>query len=148
MRRPPNLIIAAIAVATLFIVAPSTSLIGMYFRAPIAADELAAAQWNVETRVAQSDQTANDAAQLKAALSAAFSELQRERGRVETLAGDLARARREADAAAAASSQKDDEAVQQKQTAEGTIADLRQLLQQEQKKTAALTQEVKARARR
>src|SRR4029077_14267256 len=37
-----------------------------------------------------------------------------------------------------------DEAVQQKQTAEAAIADLQQLLQQEQKKTAALTQEVGA----
>ena len=37
-----------------------------------------------------------------------------------------------------------DEAVQQKQAAEGAVADLQQSLQQEQKKTAALTQEVGA----
>jgi hypothetical protein len=42
------------------------------------------------------------------------------------------------------SSQNDDEAVQQKQTAESAIAELQRLLQQEQKKTAALTQEVGA----
>jgi len=135
---------AAIAVTALLIAAPSSSLIGMYFGAPIAANEMATAQRNVETRVVQSNETATDAAQLKAALSAAFSELQRERGRVETLASELAKVRREAEVAAAVSSKKDDEAVQQKQTAEGAVADVRQLLQHEQKKTAALAQEVDA----
>ncbi len=74
----------------------------------------------------------------------AFSELRREDGRAEALASELAKVRREADAAAAALSQKDDEALQQKQTVEGTVADLQQLPQQEQKKTAGLAQEVGA----
>jgi hypothetical protein len=80
---------------------------------------------------ARQEQTTNEVAQLKAAVSAAFSELQRERERAERLASELAKARREADAAAMMSSQKSDEAVQQKQTAEGAIADLKQLLQME-----------------
>ena len=108
------------------------------------ASELATAQRNVETQVVQSNKTANEAAQLKKAADTAASELQRERERAEALASELAKVRREVETAAAESSQKDDEAVQQKQTAEAAIADLQQLLQQEQKKTAALTQEVGA----
>ena len=108
------------------------------------ASELATAQRNVETQVVQSNKTANDAAQLKKADDTAASELRRERERAEALASELANVRREVETAAAVASQKDDEAVQQKQTAEAAIADLQQLLQQEQKKTAALTQEVGA----
>ena len=108
------------------------------------ASELATAQRNVETQVVQSNKTANEAAQLKKAADTAASELQREHERAEALASELAKVRREVETAAAVSSQKDDEAVQQKQTAEAAIADLQQLLQQEQEKTAALTQEVGA----
>jgi hypothetical protein len=113
-------------------------------RSAALASELATAQWNAETRVVQSNKTANEAAQLKAAVSVAFSETQRERERAEALASELAKLRREAEAAAAVSSQKNDEAVQQKQTAESTITELRQSLQQEQKKSATLMQEAKA----
>jgi DNA repair exonuclease SbcCD ATPase subunit len=219
MKRLLNVVAAEVAIVTLFFAAPSSSLIGMYVRAPIAAyltqyadrhdtaviegrefrlrdaaatapqsqepdrektsallqdlaaarqeltaneaqyrkalaeerdrsaaltSELATAQRNVETQVGRSNETANEAAQLRKAADAAASELQRERERAEALAGELAKVRREVEAAAAVSSQKDDEAVQQKQTAEATIADLQQLLQREQKKTAALTQEVGA----
>ena len=51
---------------------------------------------------------------------------------------------REIETQAAQSQKAVDEAVQQKQAAEATIAELRQSLQQEQKKTAALMQEAKA----
>ena len=113
-------------------------------RSAALASELATAQRNVETQVVQSNKTANEAAQLKKAADTAASELQREHERAEALASELAKVRREVETAAAVSSQKDDEAVQQKQTAEAAIADLQQLLQQEQNKTAALTQEVGA----
>jgi hypothetical protein len=93
---------------------------------------------------ARQEQTTNEVAQLKATVSAVFSELQRERERAEALASELAKARREAETAAAASGQKGDEAVQQKQAAEEAIADLQRLLQLEKEKTAALTQAAKA----
>ena len=111
-------------------------------RSAALASELATAQRNVETQVVQSNKTANEAAQLKKAADTAASELQREHERAEALASELAKVRREVETAAAVSSQKEDEAVQQ--TAEAAIADLQQLLQQEQNKTAALTQEVGA----
>ena len=74
--------------------------------------------------------------------------LEEAQARAAALASELAGTRREIETQAAQSQKAVDEAVQQKQTAEGAIAELRQSLQQEQKKTAALTQEVKARARR
>ena len=58
--------------------------------------------------------------------------------RAAALASELAGTRREIETQAAQSQKAVDEAVQQKQTAEGAVADLQQLLQQEQKKTAAL----------
>ena len=63
--------------------------------------------------------------------------------RAAALASELAGTPREIEARATQSKAVDD-AVQQKQTAEGAVADLQRLLQQEQKKTAALTQEVGA----
>ena len=66
------------------------------------------------------------------------------RARAAALASELAGTRREIETQATQSQKADDEAVQQKQTAEAAIADLQQLLQQEQNKTAALTQEVGA----
>ena len=66
------------------------------------------------------------------------------RARAAALASELAGTRREIEIQATQSQKADDEAVQQKQTAEAAIADLQQLLQQEQNKTAALTQEVGA----
>ena len=92
-------------------------------RSAALASELATAQWNVETRVVQSNKTANGAAQLKAAVSVASSELQGERERPEMLASELVKVRREAEAAAEVSSRKYDEAVQQKQTVEVAIGD-------------------------
>ncbi|MDB5578137.1 MAG: hypothetical protein JWR80_3313, partial [Bradyrhizobium sp.] len=117
MKRPLNSSAAAVAIVTLLVAAPSA---------------------------ARQVSTTNEVAQLNAAVSAAFSELQRERERAEALASELAKVRREAGAAATVSSQKGDDAVQQKQTAEGTIADLRLLLQLEKEKTTALTQAVNA----
>ena len=65
--------------------------------------------------------------------------------RAAALASELAGTRRETETQAAQSKKAVDEAVQQqKQTAEATAAELRQSLQQEQKKTAAVMQEAEA----
>ena len=70
--------------------------------------------------------------------------LEEERARSAALASDLATAQRGAESQAAQSQKVVEGAAQQKQAAESTIAELRQSLQQEQKKTAALMQEAKA----
>ena len=103
--------------------------------------ELATAQWNVETRVVQSNRTTNGAAQLKAAVSVASSELQGERERPETLASELEKVRREAEAAAEVSSRKYDEAVQQKQTVEVATASLQPSLQHDGDRTEAMARD-------
>ena len=64
--------------------------------------------------------------------------------RAAALASELAGTRREIETQAAQSQKAVDEATKQKQAAESTIAELRQSLQQEQKKTTALMQEAKA----
>ena len=110
-------------------------------RSAALASELATAQQNVETL---SNKTANEVAQLKKVADNAALELQRERERAEALASELAKVRQEAEAAAAVSSRKDDEAGLLKRKAETAATELQQSLQQEQKKTAALTQEVGA----
>ena len=64
--------------------------------------------------------------------------------RAAALASELAGTQREIETRAAQSQKAADEAVQQKQAAETTVVELRQSLQQEQKKTTALIQEAKA----
>ena len=71
-------------------------------------------------------------------------ELEGERARGTALASELAGKSREIETQAAQSQKAVDAATKQKQAAESTIAELRQSLQQEQKKTAALMQEAKA----
>ena len=105
------------------------------------ASELARAQRNAETL---SSKTANEVAQLKKIADNAALELQREREQVEALASELANLRQEVEAAAAISIRKDDEAEQVKRKAETAVTGLQQSMHQEQKKTAALTQEVSA----
>ena len=90
------------------------------------------------------EQYCEEGAQLKAAVSVASRNCSGSASDAEALASELAKVRREAEAAAAVSSRKNDEAVQQKQAAEAATAELQQSLQQEQKKTAALMQEAKA----
>ena len=92
----------------------------------------------------QERQRAAGAASEERVADNAVSELRRERERAEALARELARVRREVETAAAVSSRKDDEAVKLKLNAETAVTELRQSLQQEQKKTAALMQEAKA----
>jgi hypothetical protein len=69
--------------------------------------------------------------------------LEEAQARAAELASELAGARREIETQAAQSQKAVDEALQQKQAAEAATADLRQSLQQEQTKTAALVQEAK-----
>jgi chromosome segregation ATPase len=64
--------------------------------------------------------------------------------RAVALASELTGTRREIEAQAAQSQKAVDAATKQKQAAESTIAELRQTLEQEQKKTATLMQETKA----
>ena len=70
--------------------------------------------------------------------------LEEAQARAAALASELAGTRREIETQAAQSQKAVDAATKQKQAAETAIAELRQSLQQEQKKTAALTQEAKA----
>jgi hypothetical protein len=104
--------------------------------------ELATARRQVETQVALSNKTGNEAAQLNPAAETAISELQQslkqERERAEALAGELAQARREVEAQAALSSKKGDEAAQLKRAAEKATAELQQSLQQERERAEAL----------
>ena len=90
------------------------------------------------------NENVNEAAQLKRVADNAASELQRERERAEALGSELAKVRREVETAAAVSRRKDDEAMQLKRNPEAAVTELRQSLQGEQKKTAALMQEAKA----
>src|SRR4030095_328163 len=62
--------------------------------------------------------------------------------RAAALASELAGTQREIETQAAPSRKVDGAATEQRQVAETAIAELRESLQQEQKKTAALTQEV------
>ena len=70
--------------------------------------------------------------------------LEEAQARAAALASELAGKSREIETQAAQSQKAVDAATKQKQAAESTIAELRQTLEQEQKKTAALMQEAKA----
>ena len=70
--------------------------------------------------------------------------LDEERAHSAALTSELAMAQREIESQAAQSQRAVDEAMKQRQAAETATAELRQSLQQEQKKTAALMQEAKA----
>jgi hypothetical protein len=110
-------------------------------RAEALASELASAQRDAETQVALSSKKGDEAAQLKKAAESATAELrqslQREHDRAEALASELASARQDVETQVALSSKNGDEAAQLKQAAEGTTAELRQSLQQEQDKDKA-----------
>jgi hypothetical protein len=108
------------------------------------ARELARAQRDLETQVALSGKTDDEAAQVKAAESATAElrqSLQKERDRAEALARELATAQRDLETQVALSSKTDDEAAQVKQTAESATAELRQSLQKEHDRAEALAGE-------
>ncbi len=115
------------------------------------ASELAMARREIDAHAALASKAGDQAEQIKQAAESTTAELrqslQRERDRAETLAQDLATARREIDTHAALARDASDEATQIKQTAESTTEELRQSLRQERGKAEALAQDL-ATARR
>jgi hypothetical protein len=95
-----------------------------------------------ELTTGQSNKTANETTELRKAANTAALELQRERERADVLANELAKVRREVEAAAAVTSQKDDEAARLKRKAETATAELQQSLQQQRDKALALESEL------
>ena len=110
--------------------------------------ELTKAHIDLETTVALSTKSHDEAEQRSQAADVTAEELrqslQQERARAAALTSELAGTHREIETKAAQSQKAAAEALQQKQTAEAATAELRESLQQQQKKTAALTQEVGA----
>ena len=110
--------------------------------------ELAKVRADLETTVALSARSYDEAVQRSQLVEVAGEELrkslQKEGDRAAALASELAGTRREIETQAAQSQKANDAATKQRQAAEGTITELRQTLEQEQKKTAALIQEANA----
>ncbi|MDI4232372.1 hypothetical protein OZ411_06020 [Bradyrhizobium sp. Arg237L] len=110
--------------------------------------ELAKVRGDLETMLALSSKFQDDAIQRWEAAEIAAEELrqslQQEQAHAAALANELAGTRRETETRDIQSRNPDDATAQQRQTTEREIAELRQSLQQEQEKTAALTQEVGA----
>ena len=121
-------------------------------RAAALASELAGTRREIETQAAQSQKAVDEAVQQKQTAEAATAELrealQQEQKKTAALTQEAKAAqagtRREIETQAAQSQKAIDAVMKQKQAAETAIAELRRSLQQEQKKTAALTQEAKA----
>ena len=117
-------------------------------RAEALTGELAKARRDLETQLALSSKAGDEAAQLKQLKDAAESataelrqSLQKEHDRAEALTSELARAQRDLETQVALSSKAGDEAAQLKQlkeAAESATAELRQSLQQERDRAAAL----------
>jgi predicted RNase H-like nuclease (RuvC/YqgF family) len=112
------------------------------------ASELATARRDLETRAAASSNAVEELAQLRKTTEGTTAELrqslQREREKVAALASELATARRDLETRAAASSNAVEELAQLRKTTEGTTAELRQSLQQEREKVAALAPDLES----
>jgi hypothetical protein len=117
-------------------------------RAEALAQDLATARRETGTHAKLSSKAADEVAQIKQAAKSTTAELrkalQQERDRAETLAQDLATARREADTHARLSSKAADEVAQIKQAAENTTTELRHSLQQERGKAEALGRDLES----
>jgi hypothetical protein len=113
-------------------------------KAKTAATELQQSLQQEQTKTAALMQEAKDARATATVSEQQRRALEEAQARAAALASELAGTRREIETQAAQSQKTVDAAVQQKQAAESTIADLQQSLQQEQTKTAALMQEAKA----
>ncbi|MGY2845147.1 peptidoglycan hydrolase CwlO-like protein [Bradyrhizobium sp. USDA 4509] len=115
------------------------------------ANELARAQQVIEMQIAQANKARDQATLLGQAAESGIAELrqslQKEHDRVEALAGELAKARRDLATQLALSSKASDEASQAKNAAETATAELRQSLKTEHDRAETLTGEL-ARARR
>jgi hypothetical protein len=108
--------------------------------------ELSKVRGDLDAMLALSSKFQNDAVQRWEAAEISAEELrqslQQEQARAAALTNELTGAHSESETQAAQQRKAVDDAAQQKQTAEATIAELRQSLQQEQERTAALTREV------
>jgi len=112
------------------------------------ASELATARRDLETRAAASSNAVEELAQLRKTTEGTTAELrqslQQEREKVAALASELATARRDLETRAAASSNAVEELAQLRKTTEATTAELRQSLQQEREKVAALAPDLES----
>ena len=110
--------------------------------------ELAKARIDFETAAALSSKSHDEVVQRSQGAEVAAEELrkslQQEQARAAALASELAGKSREIETQAAQSQKAADAATKQKQAAESTIAELKQTVEREQKKTAAVMQEAKA----
>ena len=117
-------------------------------RSAALASELATARRDLGTRAASSSNAVDELAQLRKTTEGTTAELrqslQQEREKVSALASELATARRDLETRAAASSNAVEELAQLRKTTEGTTAELRQSLQQEREKVAALAPDLES----
>jgi len=117
-------------------------------RSAALASELATARRDLGTRAASSSNAVDELAQLRKTTEGTTAELrqslQQEREKVSALASELATARRDLETRAAASSNAVEELAQLRKTTEGTTAELRQSLQREREKVAALAPDLQS----
>jgi len=117
-------------------------------RSAALASELATARRDLGTRAASSSNAVDELAQLRKTTEGTTAELrqslQQEREKVSALASELATARRDLETRAAASSNAVEELAQLRKTTEATTAELRQSLQQEREKVAALAPDLES----
>ncbi len=117
-------------------------------RSAALASELATARRDLGTRAASSSNAVDELAQLRKTTEGTTAELrqslQQGREKVSALASELATARRDLETRAAASSNAVEELAQLRKTTEGTTAELRQSLQQEREKVAALAPDLES----
>jgi hypothetical protein len=108
------------------------------------ASELTSARGDLETKVALSNNTVDELAQLRKAAETRTAELQQERDRSAALASELATARRDLETKVALSSNAGGELAQLRKATEATTAELRRSLQQEREKVAALARDLES----
>ena len=117
-------------------------------RSAALASELATARRDLGTRAVSSSNAVDELAQLRKTTEGTTAELrqslQQEREKVSALASELATARRDLETRAAASSNAVEELAQLRKTTEATTAELRQSLQQEREKVAALAPDLES----
>ena len=116
-------------------------------RSATLASDLAKARIDLEATVALPSKSHDEALQRSQAAEdpdELRKSLQQERGRAAALASELSGNRRDMETQAEQSQKSIDALMKQKQAAETAAAELRRSVQQEQKKTATLTQEAKA----
>jgi hypothetical protein len=104
--------------------------------------ELAQFRIDLETAIALSAESHDEAARRRQAAEALRQSLQQEQAGVTALSDELLRTRREIETQAMQFQKAVEETVQQKQTADAVASELRESLHREQEKTAALTQEI------